>query len=115
MGLIPRPEGLTGEEYNSAPVPDALHGLVHNHVASFDYFVERGLSEVVERLQSVAFQAPGTTDDAARIKIWFEDVRIGKPSREGDASVRAQDPMVFPKCRRHHHVHVANDSHSVLV
>ena len=100
MGLIPRPEGLTGEEYNSAPVPDALHGLVHNHVASFDYFVERGLSEVVERLQSVAFQAPGTTDDAARIKIWFEDVRIGKPSREGDASVRAQDPRVFPReCR----------------
>ena len=48
----------------------------------------------------VQFQAPGTSDAAQRVSLWLEDVRIGKPTREGEGSARARDPRVFPReCR----------------
>ena len=81
-------------------IPDALHGIVRNHVASFDYFIEHGLAEVVERLTPVAIQTPGTTAASGRLHVWFEEVRVGRPAREGDGGVRARDPRVFPReCR----------------
>ena len=100
MGLLPRPPRTSDLD---GPVPESLHGLVRNHVASFDSFVERGLAEVVKRLPRVAFQAPGTTDPGSRHELWFESVTLGKPGRgesDGAAGARARDPRVFPReCR----------------
>lgn len=88
-------------ETSDAPVPAALQGLVQNHVSSFNYFVDRGLQEVTRLMPATQFQSPGTSDKANRVSMWFEDVRIGKPSREGEGSGRAgRDPRVFPReCR----------------
>jgi len=106
MGLMPGPRRLKTEKVyaddndSNDPIPDALHGIVRNHVASFDYFVEHGLSEVVERLDAVAIQPPGTSAPSSRLSLWFEEVCIGRPSRESDGSARARDPRVFPReCR----------------
>ena len=97
---MPSPERRDADANADAPVPAALRGLVVNHVSSFDYFVERGLSEVTRLMPPVQFQAPGTSDAAQRVSLWLEDVRIGKPTREGEGSARARDPRVFPReCR----------------
>ena len=100
MGIMPGPKRRADGDDANEPIPDALHGIVRNHVASFDYFVEHGLSEVGDRLNPVIIQSPGTTDSASRFSLWFEEVRLGRPSREGDGAVRARDPRVFPReCR----------------
>ena len=97
---MPSPNRRDADADADAPVPAALRGLVVNHVSSFDYFVERGLSEVTRLMPPVQFQAPGTSDAAHRVSLWLEDVRIGKPTREGEGSARARDPRVFPReCR----------------
>ena len=84
MGLMPSPSRRDPLETSDAPVPAALQGLVQNHVSSFNYFVDRGLQEVTRLMPATQFQAPGTSDKANRVSMWFEDVRIGKPSREGE-------------------------------
>lgn len=100
MGIMPGPKRRTDGDDASGTIPDALHGVVLNHVASFDYFVEHGLSEVVDRLNPVSVQTPGTTAVSSRFSLWFEKLRLGRPSREGDGAVRARDPRVFPReCR----------------
>jgi|TARA_B110000971_G_scaffold153992_1_gene157338 DNA-directed RNA polymerase I subunit RPA2 len=101
MGLMPSPSRRDPLETSDAPVPAALQGLVQNHVSSFNYFVDRGLQEVTRLMPATQFQSPGTSDKANRVSMWFEDVRIGKPSREGEGSGRAgRDPRVFPReCR----------------
>jgi len=97
---MPSPNRRDADADADAPVPAALRGLVVNHVSSFDYFVERGLSEVTRLMPPVQFQAPGTSDAAHRVSLWLEDVRIGKPTREGEGSARSRDPRVFPReCR----------------
>ena len=102
MGLMPAPDRREVSSTADAPVPAALQGLVANHVSSFDYFVDRGLAEVTRLMPPVQFQTPGTTDKSNRVSMWFEDVRIGKPTREGEggSSSRNRDPRVFPReCR----------------
>ena len=97
---MPSPNRRDADADADAPVPAALRGLVVNHVSSFDYFVERGLSEVTRLMPPVQFQAPGTSDAAHRVSLWLEDVGIGKPTREGEGSARSRDPRVFPReCR----------------
>ena len=97
---MPSPNRRDADADADAPVPAALRGLVVNHVSSFDYFVERGLSEVTRLMPPVQFQAPGPSDAAHRVRVWLEDVRRGQPPREGEGSARARDPRVFPReCR----------------
>ena len=72
------------ENEDGKPLPVTLTGVARNHVASFDYFVQHGLSEIVKRLRKVTLQIPGTKDPSSRVHVWFDEISLGKPSREGD-------------------------------
>ena len=83
-----------------SPERDALRSIVSNHVASFNYFVEHGLAEVIKRMASVSVQAPGTSAQSSRIRLWFSGVSMKTPVRERDGLSLARDPRVFPReCR----------------
>ena len=84
----------------NASLPDALRDIVGSHVASFDYFAEHGLADVVAGLSSVTLQIPGTTAESSRILVWFEKIYLGKPCTENGGLPCTRDPRVFPReCR----------------
>ena len=88
------------ENEDGKPLPASLTGVARNHVASFDYFVQHGLSEIVKRLRKVTLQIPGTKDPSSRVHVWFDEISLGKPSREGDGTSCSRDPRLFPReCR----------------
>ena len=81
-------------------LPETLAGIARNHVASFDYFVQHGLPEVVKRLGKVTLQVPGTKDPTSRVHVWFDEISLGKPWRDGDSASSSRDPRLFPReCR----------------
>ena len=88
------------ENEDGKPLPVTLTGVARNHVASFDYFVQHGLSEIVKRLRKVTLQIPATKDPSSRVHVWFDEISLGKPSREGDGTSCSRDPRLFPReCR----------------
>ena len=91
-----------GFEQETEYLPEALRGVARNHLASFDYFLDHGLSEVVRCLDNISIQPSGAqnTSSSPRFKMWFENISIGRPIREDTTAVRARDPRVFPReCR----------------
>ena len=81
-------------------LPEALSGVARNHVASFDYFLDHGLADVVRCLDIIGIQPSEAKNRSSRLKLWVENVSIGRPSKEDTGIVRACDPRVFPReCR----------------
>ena len=83
------------------PLPETLAGIARNHVASFDYFVQHGLPEVVKRLGKVT---PASTRNQRPYPRAFTfglmRLALGKPWRDGDSASSSRDPRLFPReCR----------------
>ncbi|CAL8465829.1 g5365 [Coccomyxa elongata] len=75
--------------------PRSLEELVRPHIDSFDYFIGEGLQNVVELLNPVEIEQPGTS---RRARVWFENPRVARPLKDDAAG--AADKRLFPRdCR----------------
>eukprot|EP00201_Polytomella_parva_P019467 CAMPEP_0175041304 /NCGR_PEP_ID=MMETSP0052_2-20121109/1831_1 /TAXON_ID=51329 ORGANISM="Polytomella parva, Strain SAG 63-3" /NCGR_SAMPLE_ID=MMETSP0052_2 /ASSEMBLY_ACC=CAM_ASM_000194 /LENGTH=1341 /DNA_ID=CAMNT_0016303785 /DNA_START=27 /DNA_END=4052 /DNA_ORIENTATION=+ len=76
-------------------VPEEFRKLVEPHVSSFDYFLNEGMERVVDSIEPVEIEQPGTGET---YKVYYEDAHIDKPVR--DETGFAGDFKIYPRdCR----------------
>jgi DNA-directed RNA polymerase beta subunit len=79
--------------------PASLAALVAPHIDSFDFFLTEGLQRVSDALQPCEVVHPTT---GARLSVWLEALRVGKPVREESRATESiREMRVFPReCRQ---------------